>query len=64
VVLPSITVTQLGGAPFPPVLLEVPWSSILLLESLSIGALVLTVVVLARVLRRFGIGSVLRMGED
>jgi ABC-type lipoprotein release transport system permease subunit len=64
VVLPFITVTQQGGAPFPPVLLEVPWAAIGLLELLSIGALVMTVLLLARVLRRFGIGSVLRMGED
>jgi len=63
-VLPFITVTQQGGAPFPPVLLEVPWAAIGLLELLSIGALVMTVLLLARVLRRFGIGSVLRMGED
>ncbi|HET6744647.1 MAG TPA: ABC transporter permease, partial [Candidatus Limnocylindria bacterium] len=64
VVLPFITVTQQGSAPFPPVLLEVPWTAIGLLELLSIGALVITVLLLARVLRRFGIGSVLRMGED
>ena len=64
VVLPFITVTQQGGAPFPPVVLEVPWAAIGVLELLSIGALVITVLLLAQVLRRFGIGSVLRMGED
>ena len=64
VVLPFITVTQAGDNPFPPVLLEVPWGAIALLELLAIGALGITVVVLSRVLRRFGIGSALRMGED
>ena len=64
VVLPYITVTQAGSNPFPPVLLEVPWGAIALLELLAIGALGITVVVLSRVLRRFGIGSALRMGED
>jgi ABC-type lipoprotein release transport system permease subunit len=64
VVLPFITVTQAGTTPFPPVLLEVPWASILLLELVSVVALVVTVVLLAAVLRRIGIGSVLRMGED
>jgi hypothetical protein len=64
VVLPYITVTQAGSNPFPPVLLEVPWGAIALLELLAICALGITVVVLSRVLRRFGIGSALRMGED
>jgi hypothetical protein len=64
VVLPFVTVTQAGENPFPPVLLEVPWGAILLLELLAIGALAITVVILSRVLRRFGIGSALRMGED
>jgi hypothetical protein len=64
VVLPFVTVTQAGDNPFPPVLLEVPWGAILLLELLAIGALAITVVILSRVLRRFGIGSALRMGED
>ena len=64
VVLPFVTVTQAGANPFPPVLLEVPWGAIALLELLAIGALGITVVVLSRVLRRFGIGSALRMGED
>jgi FtsX-like permease family len=64
VVLPFVTVTQAGENPFPPVLLEVPWGAILLLELLAIGALGVTVVILSRILRRFGIGSALRMGED
>jgi hypothetical protein len=64
VVLPFVTVTQAGDNPFPPVLLDVPWAAIALLELLAIAALGITVMLLSRVLRRFGIGSALRMGED
>lgn len=64
VVLPFITVTQGGAIPFPPVLVDVPWSSILVLEVVSIVALAVTLALLARSMRRAGVGSVLRMGED
>jgi FtsX-like permease family len=64
VVLPFVTVTQQAAVPFPPVLVEVPWASIALLELVSAVALVLTLVALTRVMRRSGLGSVLRMGED
>ena len=64
VVLPYITVTQQATAPFPPVIVETPWSTILTLEAVTAGALALTVVGLATVLRRAGVGSVLRMGGD
>ena len=64
VVLPFITVTRSGGVPFPPVVVEVPWASIAVLEAISIAALAITLVVLSRSMRRAGVGSVLRMGED
>jgi predicted lysophospholipase L1 biosynthesis ABC-type transport system permease subunit len=64
VVLPYITVTQQAGVPFPPVIVEIPWISILVLEAVSAAALGVTVVALATVLRRSGVGSVLRMGGD
>jgi hypothetical protein len=64
VVLPFVTVTQEAAAPFPPPLVRTPWQSIGLLIAISTLALGATVLVLARVLRRIGIGSVLRMGED
>jgi ABC-type antimicrobial peptide transport system permease subunit len=64
VVLPFITVTQQAAAPFPPPLVRVPWDAIGLLLLLSSVAMGLTVLLLARLLRRIGIGSVLRMGED
>jgi hypothetical protein len=64
VVLPFVTVTQEAAAPFPPPLVQTPWLEIGLLVMVSTLALGVTVVVLAAVLRRIGIGSVLRMGED
>ena len=64
VVLPYITVTQQATTPFPPVIVETPWSTILVLEAVTAGALALTVIGLAAVLRRAGVGSVLRMGGD
>jgi hypothetical protein len=64
VVLPFVTVNSTGGTPFPPVVVEVPWASVLTLTAVSAAALVLTLVFLVRSIRRAGIGSVLRMGEE
>jgi hypothetical protein len=64
VVLPFVTVTQQAAVPFPPVVVEVPWAAIAVLELASALALVATLFVLTRVMRRSGLGSVLRMGED
>jgi hypothetical protein len=64
VVLPDITVTQQATTPFPPVIVETPWATILLLEAVTAVALAITVLGLATVLRRAGVGSVLRMGGD
>jgi hypothetical protein len=63
-VLPFVTVTQGGTTPIPPVLLQLPWDRILLLDAASAVALGVAVVVIGGVLRRLGVGSVLRMGED
>jgi hypothetical protein len=63
-VLPFITVTQQATAPVPPVLVEVPWDRILVLEIVSALALGVAVLLIGGVLRRIGVGSVLRMGED
>lgn len=64
VVLPFVTVTSNGAVPFPPVIVDVPWTSVLVLEAVSIAALALTLLVIARWMRGLGVGSVLRMGED
>jgi hypothetical protein len=64
VVLPYVTVTQQATVPFPPVIVDTPWGTILVLEAITAAALALTVIGLATVLRRSGVGSVLRMGGD
>ena len=64
VALPFVTVTQQAAAPFPPPVIRTDWSSIAVLVAVSTLSLGVTVLVLAQVLRRIGIGSVLRMGED
>jgi ABC-type lipoprotein release transport system permease subunit len=64
VALPFVTVTQQAAVPFPPVIVSPPWSGVLLLEAIGVVTLAVTVALLARLLRRLGIGSTLRMGED
>ena len=64
VVLPFVTVSATGGAPFPPVIVDVPWPSVAVLTAVTAGALIITLLLIARSIRRAGIGSVLRMGED
>jgi ABC-type lipoprotein release transport system permease subunit len=63
-VLPFVTVTQRAVAPIPPVVVHVPWDSIVVLLIASALALGLALVVIGGVLRRLGVGSILRMGED
>jgi hypothetical protein len=63
-VLPFVTVTQRATAPVPPVIVHVPWDGILLLDLGSAAALGIAVLLIGGVLRRLGVGSVLRMGED
>lgn len=64
VVLPFVTVTQQAATPMPPVEVQIPWGTVVALEVLSALALVIAVLALAWLLRRVGLGSVLRMGED
>jgi hypothetical protein len=64
VALPFVTVTQRAVTPFPPVEVAVPWATIAALEAIGIAALSAAVVVLAWLLRRIGMTSALRMGED
>ncbi len=64
VVLPFVTVTQGASTPVPPVEMHVPWTTIAALVAISAIVLAIAVVVLAWLLRRIGLASVLRMGED
>jgi hypothetical protein len=63
-VLPFVTLTQDASAVVPGIIVAIPWESILLLEGITIGALALVVLALAILLRRVGLGTVLRLGEE
>ena len=63
-ILPLISVTQQATRVFPEVEVVIPWTTILLLELGVIGILVVMIGGLALILRRVGLGSLLRLGED
>ncbi len=63
-VLPLIAVTQQATQVVPGVIVVVPWLTIVLLELGVVAVLLLVVGVLALVLRRGGLGTLLRLGED
>jgi hypothetical protein len=62
--LPLISVTQAGAIPIPELTVEYPWSTILLLELAVVGTLAVIVTALIVLLRRLGLGSLLRLGVD
>ena len=62
--LPFVTVTQQAATPVPSALVQVPWQRILMLDIVVVIALTVAVGILAAVLRRIGVGSILRLGED
>jgi hypothetical protein len=62
--LPFVTVTQGAARPLPSALVQVPWQRILVLDIVVFVALAMAVAILATVLRRMGVGSILRLGED
>ena len=62
--LPLISVTQVGTVPIPSLTVQYPWSTILLLELAVVGSLAVIVTVLVTLLRRLGLGSLLRLGVD
>ena len=64
IALPFITVTQQATTPVPGVLVHLPWDRILALDLWSLVALGIAVAILATALRRIGVGSILRLGED
>ena len=64
VALPFITVTQQATTPVPGVQVYLPWDRIIALDLVVMVALGIAVAVLATVLRRIGVGSILRLGED
>ena len=64
IALPFITVTQQAMTPVPGVLVHLPWDRIIVLDIVVVVALGIAVGLLAAVLRRIGVGSILRLGED
>jgi hypothetical protein len=64
VVLPSVTVTSDGLPPTPPVVVTLPLATIAVLELMAVVALAAVVLVMAAVLRRMGIGNILRLDEE
>ncbi len=64
VALPFVTVTQQATTPVPAVRVILPWDRILVLDLVVAVALGIGVGVLAAVLRRIGVGTILRLGED
>ena len=63
-VLPTTTVDDSGGPPFPPLLVHVPWLRVALTALATAGVILLVVVVLARLLARVDLVRVLRAGES
>lgn len=64
VLLPLVILTQAGAAPTPETTVVYPWSTVLALELSVVAALGVVVVVMTLLLRRIGLGSLLRIGED
>lgn len=63
-VLPFVTLTQDASAVVPGIIVKIPWGTIVLLEVVTVVSLALVVGLLAILLRRVGLGTVLRLGED
>jgi hypothetical protein len=64
VVLPFITVTAGATAPYPPVVVTVPWTAVALLEVSGLVALGGTVALMSWLLGRLRLAAVLRMSAD
>lgn len=62
--LPVISITQDGSRAVPEALVVHPWGVILTMELSILGVLFLFVLVLHRLLKRLGLGSILRIGGD
>jgi hypothetical protein len=63
-VLPLVTLTQSGRPALPDVIVTYPWPAIAGLELAVVAVLALIVAVMTVLLRRVGLGSLLRLGEE
>jgi hypothetical protein len=64
VLLPLVILTQSGAMPEPAMIVIYPWGTVLGLELAVVGALAIVVISMTLLLRRIGLGALLRMGED
>jgi ABC-type lipoprotein release transport system permease subunit len=62
-ILPLVSVTQEGTKPFPNVAIVYPWDSVLALEIGLVAVLAVIVAAMTLLLRRLGLGSLLRLGD-
>jgi hypothetical protein len=63
-ILPLITATQAGTRPVPDVAIVYPWDAVLTLEASLVAVLAVIVVAMTLLLRRLGLGSLLRLGDE
>ncbi len=63
-ILPLVSLTQAAVQTVPDIIVVIPWRSVFILEGTSLLALAIVVLVLASMLRRIGLGSSLRLGEE
>lgn len=63
-ILPLVSLTQAASRTVPPVIVVIPWRNALILESAGLIVLILVIGVLASALRKIGLGSILRLGEE
>jgi hypothetical protein len=64
VILPLVTVTQQGTRPIPDLTVVYPWDAVVVLEVSLVVVLAVIVAVMSLLLRRLGLGSLLRVGEE
>lgn len=63
-VLPFVTLTQGAAAVVPGIIVQIPWRTVVMLEIITVATLAFVVAISGMLLRRTGLGSVLRLGED
>ncbi len=64
VILPLIAITQQGDNAVPEVIVVYPWAAVVALDAAVVAVVVVIVGILTVTLRRLGLGSLLRLGED
>lgn len=63
-ILPLVTLTQSGEPAVPPVIVTIPWDVVAGMLLAVVGVLAIVVLAMTMLLRRIGLGSLLRMGDE